>query len=370
MANVEPTTTKKQKWKGISLVQLTMYVVLIIYAFISIVPFFFMLSTSFMTLGESTTGRLLPRDIKMGTDITPCILYTTDTYLDKGETITKTRFIVDIPEEAAKEQGYGNRAPEAIIERNEIFRIPFATNYCQAWKGGNLGHHMVVSVKITLITVLGTLIFATLTAYAFARIDFVGKNVLFAILLATLMIPGIVQSLPNFLLVNEIGKIFGTEGWFATTLGFSFCDSKNCWINNWPALTIPFMAPAISIFLLRQHFASLPDELWDAARIDGAGHVRFLITIVLPLSKAALFVVLLFAFIGAWNELAWPLLVTVGSNEWRPIAVGLQAFFDGEANYPQLRMAGSMITILPILILYAFTQRTFIEGLSQSGLKG
>ncbi len=365
------TRTKKPLRQRIGIAAILMYTVLIIYAAISIMPFFFMLSTSLMTLGESTTGRILPRSIDTTNDISPCILYTNDTYVnDEGETITENRLIVDVSPEVAKEQGYGNRAPENVVERNEIFRIPFLTNYCQAWKGGNLGHHIWVSVKITAITVAGTVIFATLTAYAFARMNFVGKDILFGILLATLMIPGIVQNLPNFLLVNEIGKIFGAEGWFATTLGLSFCDATNCWMNNWPALTIPFMAPAISIFLLRQHFASIPYELWDAAQIDGAGHVRFLIQIVLPLSKAALFVVVLFAFIGAWNELAWPLLVTVGSNEWRPIAVGLQSFFNEEANFPHLRMAGSMIAILPILILYAFTQRTFIEGLSQSGLKG
>ncbi|UCC50835.1 MAG: carbohydrate ABC transporter permease [Anaerolineaceae bacterium] len=129
------------------------------------------------------------------------------------------------------------------------------------------------------------------------------------------------------------------------------------------------MAPAISIFPLRQHFATIPNELGDAACMDGAGQFRFLVQIVLPLSKAALCVVLLFAFIGAWNEVAWPLLVTVGSDEWRPIAVGLQSFFDGEVNFPQLRKVGSMIAILPILLLFAFTQRTFIECLSKCGLK-
>lgn len=365
------THQSKPFWKKISIAHALMYGILIFYAAISIMPFIFMLSTSLMTLGEATSGRILPRSIDTTNDISPCILYTNDTFVNEsGETVTQNRLVIDVPPEVEKVQGYGNRAPESFVERNEIFRIPFITNYCQAWKGGNLGHHIWVSVKITAITVAGTVIFATLTAYAFARMNFIGKNVLFGILLATLMIPGIVQNLPNFLLVNEIGKIFGANGWFATTLGFSFCGTENCWINNWPALTIPFMAPAISIFLLRQHFASIPYELWDAAQIDGAGHVRFLIQVVLPLSKAALFVVVLFAFIGAWNELAWPLLVTVGSDEWRPIAVGLQSFFNEEANFPHLRMAGSMIAILPILILYAFTQRTFIEGLSQSGLKG
>ena len=365
---------KRPFWKRINWGHMFMYAILIGYAIISIFPFLFMASTSLMTTGEATSKRsLVPGvgyDIDTKSDITPCILYTKDTFINSdNETVTKNRFIIDIPDEALEAQQYSNYSKPAVEAREEHFRIPFLTNYCAAWQQGKLGIYMANSVRITLISVTGTVIFATLAAYAFARIDFVGKELVFAILLATLMIPGIVMNLPNVILVTKIGQIFGTGGWFAENLGFSFCSSTNCWINNWPALTIPFMAPAISIFLLRQHFQSIPNEMWDAARIDGAGHVRFLLQIVIPMSKSALFVILLFAFIGAWNELAWPLLVT-SNDEWRPIAMGLQSFFDEESRLPQLQMAGSMIAILPILFLYALTQRTFIEGLSQSGLKG
>lgn len=362
-------------WKRINIAQLLMYMVLIIYALLSIFPFLFMLSTSFMTTGEATSRRsLVPGvgyQIDTQNDFTPCILYTRDTFIDDtGATITKNRFIIDISDKALEAQQYSNYSKPTFIDREEHFRIPFFTNYCAAWQLGKLGKFMWNSIRITVISVTGTVVFATLAAYAFARMQFAGKNLLFAILLSTLMIPGIVQTLPNVILVTRIGEIFGSNGWFSQQLGFSFCASKNCWINNWPALTVPFMAPAVSIFLLRQHFQSVPDELWDAARIDGAGHLRFLVQIVLPISKSALFVILLFAFIGAWNELAWPLLVTAGSETWRPIAVGLQAFFSEEGRLPELQMAGSMIAIFPVLVLYAFTQRTFIEGLSQSGLKG
>lgn len=363
-------------WKRISIAQPIMYAVLIAYAVLSIFPFLFMLGTSLMTTGEATSRRsLIPGvgyRIDTTNDFTPCILYTRDTFIDSdGNTITKNRFIVDISDETLEAQQYSNYSKPIYENREEHFRLPFFTNYCAAWQQGKLGKYMWNSIKITIISVAGTVIFATLAAYAFARIQFAGKELLFGILLSTLMIPSIVQTLPNVILVTKIGEILGSQGWFAQNLGFSFCgEAKNCWINNWPALTIPFMAPAISIFLLRQHFQSVPEELWDAARIDGAGHLRFLIQIVLPISKSALFVILLFAFIGAWNELAWPLLVTAGNDEWRPIAAGLQAFFSEEGRLPQLQMAGSMIAIFPVLILYAITQRTFIEGLSQSGLKG
>lgn len=371
MSNSE---NKRPFWQRINWGHMVMYAILIFYALISVFPFLFMLSTSLMTTGEATSKRsLIPGvgyQIDTESDITPCILYSKDTFIGDGnEVVTKNRFIIDIPDAALEAQQYSNYSKPAVQAREEHFRLPFFTNYCAAWQQGKFGTYMMNSVRITLISVTGTVLFATLAAYAFARMDFVGKELMFAILLATLMIPGIVMNLPNVILVTRIGEIFGSNGWFAETLGFSFCSSKNCWINNWPALTIPFMAPAISIFLLRQHFQSIPNEMWDAARIDGAGHLRFLIQIVIPMSKSALFVILLFAFIGAWNELAWPLLVT-SNDEWRPIAMGLQSFFDEEARLPQLQMAGSMIAILPILFLYAITQRTFIEGLSQSGLKG
>lgn len=141
------------------------------------------------------------------------------------------------------------------------------------------------------------------------------------------------------------------------------------WIDNWPALTIPFMGSIFSIFLLRQFFAQIPQELFDAARIDGAGHMRFLMQVVLPLSTAPIMVIIVFSFVGTWNALAWPLLVT-NSDTWRPIAVGLLAFISDEGSKVHLVMAGSFITIIPILILYFFTQKQFTESIARSGLKG
>lgn len=382
----EERSAGKTAGSGFGIARALMYAVLIVYALVSIMPFVYMFLASLGTLNEINRGDIV-NSITFGSDITNCIVYTNDTYVnDDGDTVTERRWVTFIPEEVESEQGYdADSAP--YIERDEIFSIPFFTNYCAAWTKGNFGKLMGNTVKIVLIQVTGTVFLATLTAYAFARMEFVGKDVLFAIMLATLMIPGIVQNLPNFLIITEIGRssaeignnlirsplvalleAIGWDGAVATVNGW--CGGwQNCWYNSWPALTIPYMAPAISIFLLRQHFQSLPMELWDAARMDGAGHVRFLWSVVLPLSRAALFVILLFAFISAWNELAWALLVTTG-DDWRPIAVGLQSFLDDEARLANLRMAGSMITIVPILILYALTQRQFIEGLSQSGLKG
>lgn len=351
-----------------------MYTILIIYAIISIFPFISMVGISLMTRAESTgfsgegfIGRLLPRQVDTISDITPCIAFVTDTFEDPATRtqVTKTRFVTHIPAEVSDLQGYGFRNTGAALEgidRTTHFSIPFFTNYCAAWEAADLGRYMWNTVSIVAITIFGTLLFGILSAYAFARMEFAGRELLFSIMLSTLMIPGIVTNLPNLLLLVGIDNYLEST-WICQ-------EAERCIIANWPALTIPFMAQAINIFLMRQHFATIPIELWEAAKIDGAGHLRFLWSIMLPLSKPVIFVVILFTFIGAWNELAWALLVTPGDDTWRPIAVGLQQFLDDEGPLPHLRMAGAMITILPVLLLYALTQRQFIEGLSQSGLKG
>jgi ABC-type glycerol-3-phosphate transport system permease component len=225
-------------------------------------------------------------------------------------------------------------------------------NYADAWELGNFTEYFVNSLLITAITLAGEMTFSILAAYGFARIDFPGRNVLFAMLLATIMIPAMVIIIPNFLTVTWLGRI-----------------GPIAWLNNWPALTIPFMGSVFSVFLLRQFFSQIPDELFDAARIDGAGHWRFLRTVVIPLSWAPILVIVVLSFIGAWNSLAWPLLVT-NSPEWRPISVGLLTFVDVAGQETNLMMAGAVITIVPILILYFFTQKQFTESIARSGLKG
>ena len=228
-------------------------------------------------------------------------------------------------------------------------------NYVQAWNEANFNEYFWNSVQITTITIIGMLIVCVLAAYAFSRIKFPGREAIFGIFLATMMIPETILLIPNFLIVNRLNKLMAPMGL--------------PWLNNWPSLTIPFMASVFAIFLMRQFFAQIPDELWDAARIDGAGHVRFMIQIVLPLSKAVLFTVIIFQFIGSWNALVWPLVVT-SKPDWRPIAVGLYSFISEAGPELQLMLAGAVITTAPVLLLYFFTQKQFTEGIATSGLKG
>jgi ABC-type glycerol-3-phosphate transport system permease component len=164
----------------------------------------------------------------------------------------------------------------SLLTRGEMLnrkiwpRDPIAglNNYVQAWNEANFNEYFVNSIQITTITIIGMLIVCVLAAYAFSRIKFPGREAIFGIFLATMMIPETILLIPNFLIVNQLNK------WMAP-LGLP-------WLNNWPSLTIPFMASVFAIFLMRQFFAQIPEELWDAARIDGAGHVRFMIQVVCP----------------------------------------------------------------------------------------
>ncbi len=232
-------------------------------------------------------------------------------------------------------------------------------NYGIAWDKANFSQFMWNSSRITAITVCGLLLFCIPAAYAFARMRFWGRNVFFALMLATLMIPDIVTLIPNFLTVVWINR-----------LSQSLFGPAGAWMNSWPALTVPFMASAFTIFLLRQFFTQIPDELWDAARIDGAGHLLFLLRVVVPLSRPAIMTVVIFSFIGSWNALLWPLLV-IQTDEWRPVAFGLTKFVQADASDEfHLQMAASVIMIVPILVLYFFTQKQFTAGIATTGTKG
>lgn len=267
------------------------YVVLVLGAVIALLPLAWMFSTSLMTQGQALAGRALPTELHF-------------------------------------------------------------ENYTEAWEQANFARYVVNSTKIAALTVAGQVVFCTLAAYAFARMQFYGRNFLFFLFLATMMIPEAVTFIPNYLTVIWLGRIGPIP-----------------WVDNWPALTIPYMASAFSIFLLRQFFAQIPDELWDAARIDGAGHFRFLWQIVVPISRAAILTVVIFTFVGSWNALQWPMIVT-NTDNWRPVAYGLSMFVTEAGPDLHLQMAGSVITIIPILILYFLVQKQFTEGIATTGLKG
>ncbi len=247
------------------------------------------------------------------------------------------------------------------FEANSAAIIPseiHLENYVYVVTEGGFGQFFWNTVRIAFLTVAGQTIVSILAAYAFSRMRFPGRDLLFYIFLLTLFVPDTILLVPNVVTVTNLSHIF--EG----------IDPSLKWINNWPALVVPFLSSTFGIFLLRQFFKQIPDELWDAAQLDGAGHLRFLFQIVVPISRAAVVTTILFSFIGTWNALQWPLLVT-NDNSWRPIAVGLQQYRSAElGNQTHYLMAASVVALLPVLLIYFIAQRQFTEGIVTTGLKG
>jgi ABC-type glycerol-3-phosphate transport system permease component len=224
--------------------------------------------------------------------------------------------------------------------------VPQWANYAEAWTTASFGLYFRNSVITAALTVSGVMVSSSLGAYAFAKIRFAGSRVLFASLLATLIIPESVSLIPDFIVITRLG-----------------------WYDALAGLTVPFMASAFYIFLLRQFFQQLPNELLESARMDGAGHARLFAAIAVPLSTAPLFTVAFLAFIGSWNSLQWPLIVT-RTDRWRPITVGLTTFITEAGPRNELRMAGAMIAVVPVILLYFLAQRRFTEAIARSGIKG
>lgn len=197
----------------------------------------------------------------------------------------------------------------------------------------------------TTVTIL-ELITSSLAAYAFARLRFPGRDQLFLLYLGTLMIPGQVTIIPNFLLMS----------WFG-------------WVDSYLALIIPAAFTAFGTFLLRQFFLTIPVELEHAARIDGCSYFGIFRHIILPLSGPALATLAVFAFMTQWNAFLWPLIVT-NSESFRTLTVGLRYFQDEQATQYNYLMAGAVMSIIPILAIYAFLQRYFVRGIAMTGLGG
>lgn len=236
---------------------------------------------------------------------------------------------------------------------SEVLRMPpqwfpkdwLWRNYIKAWNVAPFGRYFFNSFFMAITTTIGEVITTILAAYAFAKMRFFGKNVLFAILLATLMIPGQMLLIPNYVTITRLG-----------------------WFDRYEALIIPWLASVFGIFLLRQFFRSIPDELQDAARIDGCSRLRFLWQIVVPLSKPAIMTVALLKFLGSWNAFLWVLIMT-NSNKMRTVPVGLTLFSSEVGTAYEQLMAASVLAIIPVLILFFFTQKQFIQGVARTGIK-
>lgn len=204
------------------------------------------------------------------------------------------------------------------------------------------------SLFVAIISTAGQILFAAMAAFAFARIQWRGRNVVFTLYLATMMIPGVVLIIPQFILVRQLG-----------------------WMNSYAALIVPSMFSAFGTFLLRQSFLGLPKDFEEAALVDGANPFTIFWRIILPLSGPALATLAVMAFMGSWNAYMWPLFVA-RKAEFLTLPVALASFQAGPQALTQWNvvMAGGVVTVLPILIVYAFAQRWFTQGIVSSGIKG
>ena len=219
-------------------------------------------------------------------------------------------------------------------------------NYTDVLRDTPFTRWFMNTLLVTLASVAGNLVFCSLAGYAFARIRFFGRGLMFVLILATLMIPIQVTVIPTFLIVRQLGMI--------DTLG---------------ALIVPNLVGAFGIFMLRQFFLTLPIELEEAARIDGASRLGVLVKIVLPLSGPALATLAVITFLWTWNDFFWP-LITIYSPNNMTLQLGLATFQGAHQTTTNLLMAANVMTVLPMLLVFFLAQRYFIRGIATTGLKG
>ncbi len=219
-------------------------------------------------------------------------------------------------------------------------------NYANIFTKVAFGTWFINSLIVGVVTTIMTLLFSSTAGYAFARIPFPGRDVIFWMIIATMMVPGIITLIPIYILLKNLNLL-----------------------NSLPGLIIPFMVTAFGIFLMRQFFMAIPVELEEAARVDGAGRFRTFAQVVMPLARPALSALTIFTFMGRWNDFLLPLII-VSTEENRTLPLGMSTFRSLYKTDWGLLMAGSLLVMLPIVIMFVAFQRFFIEGVSYTGLKG
>ena len=223
---------------------------------------------------------------------------------------------------------------------------PDLSTFGDAFNRGHLGRYLVNSAVASVIITFGQITTSVLAAYAFAFLRFRGKNLMFTLFLATLMVPAEVTIVANLQTVDSLG-----------------------WRDSFQGLTAPFLAFAFGTFLIRQAFLGIPSELRDAAALDGYGHWGFLRQVAVPLARPAIAALGLFSFLLAWNQYLWPLLITEDAN-MRTVQIGLKSLASGRVDELNLVMAGTVVAALPILLLLLAFQRNLVRGLTSGAVKG
>jgi multiple sugar transport system permease protein len=241
----------------------------------------------------------------------------------------------------------------ALKPKEQVFRIPleiFPTewqwqNFILPFQQRPFGTYFLNSIFAAAVTILITMVVASLAGYSLAKFRYPGRGIAFLAILSTLMLPVQVILVPLYLVVRDLG-----------------------WLDTYQGLIIPQAVNAFSIFLMRQHFLTLPDDYIEAARLDGASELGILWRVILPMSRPALAAVAIFSFLGSWDSYIWP-LVAVTKENMRTLPLGLAGFFGEYSSEYNLALAAAFVMMLPVLIVFIIMQRYFVEGLTRSGLK-
>jgi multiple sugar transport system permease protein len=232
--------------------------------------------------------------------------------------------------------------------------------YVRAMSSGNFGRYALNSLFLALANMVTNVLLSALAGYAFARLQFPGRKVLFVLVLATLMVPYQVTIIPLFVIMRHVPLFGGNDLFGQGGIG---------WINSYWGLIVPGAVGAFGIFLLRQFFQTLPVELEDAARIDGAGELRIFGQIMLPLAMPAIATLAIFSFQTGWNAFLWPLLIT-STDDMRTIQLGLTVFVQQYSTQWDQLMAATVVATLPVIVVFAIGQRLLVRGIAFTGLKG
>ena len=237
--------------------------------------------------------------------------------------------------------------PGDEVLKNPLLPTGFTLDvYREAWTSGRLGRYLVNSLVVAVIVTVAQVVTSVLAAYAFAILQFPGKRLLFVVFVATLLVPTEAIVVVNFQTVDELG-----------------------WTNTFMGLSVPFLATAFGIFLLRQVFMTLPRDLRDAAAIDGVGHWGFMRHVAIPLVRPTIGALALFSFLGTWNQYLWPNLV-VTEQDMNTVQSGLRLLSKSNLDQPNLVMAGTVIAAVPIFLALFIFQRQLVRGLTAGAVKG
>jgi multiple sugar transport system permease protein len=219
-------------------------------------------------------------------------------------------------------------------------------NYDTLFTDLNMPTFFFNSVVVATAVALGNVVFGAMLGYALAKLRFRGRRVLFGLVLVTLMVPGVATFIPQFVLVTNLGLA-----------------------NTLPGMILPYLVQPFGVFLMRQYMLSLPDDLIDAARVDGAGELRIFASVMLPLCGPAMATVGILTFLASWNNFLWPLVIAQSDDKWTlPVALALYSTGEHSTDYGLL-LAGSVVVVLPVILVFLVLQRYFVQGIAMTGIK-